>query len=437
MKTELKCWSVGVLVACSALLPSLALGQVTVNTVPIYNSPYYPWHQSMLSRDGSVVVGASPYTTFPPEKWSLATGVVDLSKIGTWVNEVKSINGNGSVFLGTAIDLGSAVSPRVIYYANAWHTLPANLFLQSVSFDGMTGLGTQQIGTNSQNQAIVQVVSYSLGTGGTAAIAGPFVAPNVFAPIIYGDAKLDAFAMMEAKDTSGQRWNFWNKAKGLQYIVPAGYNSADLCAISPDGTAVAGQAYKGDLAIHAFVWSSVFNKFYDLGSHPVMMLSNGAVAVLSSYQQPYDLWSPGLGFAHFSDMLIKAGYSSPGTAHALQLSDDATVVLSLPVQGGYQDDQIIVPSLMPPFDSGTFYNVKAGTPFSVSSPGLMSFVSTKTAATISLVRAPLHAKSFSLSSNGAFNYTPADGFIGTDSFTFKATNFGGDGNAATVRLFVQ
>src|SRR5262249_4877590 len=52
-----------------------------------------------------------------------------------------------------------------------------------------------------------------------------------------------------------------------------------------------------------------------------------------------------------------------------------------------------------------------------------------------LVSGPAHG-TLTLQSNGAFRYTPAPGFYGTDSFTYKANDGQADSNVATVTLTV-
>jgi VCBS repeat-containing protein len=52
-----------------------------------------------------------------------------------------------------------------------------------------------------------------------------------------------------------------------------------------------------------------------------------------------------------------------------------------------------------------------------------------------LVAGPAHG-TLALQSNGAFRYTPAPGFFGTDSFTYKANDGQADSNVATVTLTV-
>jgi VCBS repeat-containing protein len=58
--------------------------------------------------------------------------------------------------------------------------------------------------------------------------------------------------------------------------------------------------------------------------------------------------------------------------------------------------------------------------------------------TATLVTGPSHAASFTLNANGSFSYTPATGYTGTDSFTYKAKDATllTSANAATVTITV-
>lgn len=56
--------------------------------------------------------------------------------------------------------------------------------------------------------------------------------------------------------------------------------------------------------------------------------------------------------------------------------------------------------------------------------------------TAAIVAGPTHAASFSLSANGAFNYTPASNYSGSDSFTYRANDGGLSSDLTTVSITV-
>jgi hypothetical protein len=59
------------------------------------------------------------------------------------------------------------------------------------------------------------------------------------------------------------------------------------------------------------------------------------------------------------------------------------------------------------------------------------------ALTALLVSGPSSAASFTLNSDGSFDYTPAANFNGSDSFTYKANDGSLDSNVATVTITVN
>src|SRR5437899_6409260 len=56
--------------------------------------------------------------------------------------------------------------------------------------------------------------------------------------------------------------------------------------------------------------------------------------------------------------------------------------------------------------------------------------------TAELVSGPTHAASFTLNPDGSFTYTPAPGYVGPDSFTYRARDSLTNSTPATVSLTV-
>ncbi len=84
------------------------------------------------------------------------------------------------------------------------------------------------------------------------------------------------------------------------------------------------------------------------------------------------------------------------------------------------------------------YSVNAGSVLSVAAPGVLANDSdvNGNALRAYLVTSTAHG-SLSWSGDGSFRYTPASGFIGTDSFTYKASDGYGFSNVATVTITVN
>ena len=97
------------------------------------------------------------------------------------------------------------------------------------------------------------------------------------------------------------------------------------------------------------------------------------------------------------------------------------------------------PSPDPPVASGDSYSTNENSGLNVSAPGILqNDTSPDAAASLNptLVSQPSHAGSFSFGNDGSFSYTPAFGFLGTDTFTYKVNDGHADSNVATVSITV-
>jgi uncharacterized membrane protein YqaE (UPF0057 family) len=85
------------------------------------------------------------------------------------------------------------------------------------------------------------------------------------------------------------------------------------------------------------------------------------------------------------------------------------------------------------------YSASAGSALSVSAPGVLANdgLGAIGGVTLALVAAPAHG-SLNLDTNtGAFLYTPANGFSGSDSFSYSLTDTAGDTSTASVSILVS
>ena len=91
----------------------------------------------------------------------------------------------------------------------------------------------------------------------------------------------------------------------------------------------------------------------------------------------------------------------------------------------------------PPVAYNQNYATAENTALAVAAPGVLTNDSDPNhePLTAGLVTGPAHG-SLSLNGDGSFTYTPATSFLGTDSFTYKATNLYGASSTATVTLTV-
>ncbi len=92
----------------------------------------------------------------------------------------------------------------------------------------------------------------------------------------------------------------------------------------------------------------------------------------------------------------------------------------------------------PPTALNDNYNMDQDTTLSVAVPGVLGNDSDPDGDTLNavLVGGPASAQSFALHADGSFDYTPNPGFIGMDTFTYKANDGSADSNVATVTIAI-
>jgi predicted outer membrane repeat protein/VCBS repeat-containing protein len=98
----------------------------------------------------------------------------------------------------------------------------------------------------------------------------------------------------------------------------------------------------------------------------------------------------------------------------------------------------VMPVNVAPVANNDVYSTSEDTPLAVPAPGLLGNDTDADGDPLSavLVSGPAHG-TVAMSSNGAFTYSPAANFNGTDSFTYKANDGTADSNVATVTITVR
>src|SRR5262249_40861994 len=91
----------------------------------------------------------------------------------------------------------------------------------------------------------------------------------------------------------------------------------------------------------------------------------------------------------------------------------------------------------PPVSAPDTYSTSAGSPLTISAPGLLANDTDIDSPTLTAIKAsdPAHG-TLVLSTNGGFRYTPARGFSGTDTSTYQATDGTSPAGPATVTIVV-
>ncbi len=92
----------------------------------------------------------------------------------------------------------------------------------------------------------------------------------------------------------------------------------------------------------------------------------------------------------------------------------------------------------PPVGVDDIYSTNKNTTLNVTAPGVLTNDTDAEGDSLSAhkVSDPLHG-TLALNANGSFTYTPATGYTGTDSFTYKANDSLVDSNSATVTITIN
>ena len=93
---------------------------------------------------------------------------------------------------------------------------------------------------------------------------------------------------------------------------------------------------------------------------------------------------------------------------------------------------------LPPTTTADTYATAFNTPLNVAAPGVLSNDSANGGATMTAVLVSnVSQGTLALDASGSVTYTPNAGFVGSDTFTYRATNSNGPGNVATVTITVS
>lgn len=91
----------------------------------------------------------------------------------------------------------------------------------------------------------------------------------------------------------------------------------------------------------------------------------------------------------------------------------------------------------PPHSADDAYKCLKNQPLPITAASVLQNDEDVSVATCAVLTPPKHAATFALSPSGKITYTPVAGYLGTDTFTYRATNAQGPGNTATVTITVS
>jgi subtilisin-like proprotein convertase family protein len=106
--------------------------------------------------------------------------------------------------------------------------------------------------------------------------------------------------------------------------------------------------------------------------------------------------------------------------------------------GSVSGASLTITTEAPPVSGNDAYSTTLDTPLVVPAPGVLANDDNQTAGYLMarLVTGPVGG-TLSLGADGGFTYTPNPGFVGTDTFTYRAVNDDALGNVATVLILIQ
>jgi protocatechuate 3,4-dioxygenase beta subunit len=136
---------------------------------------------------------------------------------------------------------------------------------------------------------------------------------------------------------------------------------------------------------------------------------------------------------------VPAGYAFSPTGQYSEVSPTGiTPTLQIGSNQSIEVNAGLLPLYRPPIVQDASYSMIAGSPLVVAAPGVVAddTVSPGQTVSVSLVSGPAHG-AVTYNTDGSFLYTPAGGFIGTDSFTYQFSDGIMARDVATVMLTVQ
>ena len=249
-------------------------------------------------------------------------------------------------------------------------------------------------------------------------------------------------AYAEANISSGE-WGRYRVADGGFAESGTGWFAYEI-GVSRDGTQFAVPSYNG-----TYVYNQNLEQIGKIGVYadegPIGLAYSPVADVVYFAWADRDRTHPAID-VYDTTTLTKIATVDAGTpfdwvgnkafAHGrLKVSEDGSLLFAT-VGGGVKVYQLIPPN-EPPVATDDGYALEPDSVLSVPRPGVLEndFDPDGDPLTAVLDDGPSHG-SLTLSPDGSFIYTPDDGFVGVDRFTYRATDGHFESNLATVTLLV-
>ena len=377
------------------------------------SDPYYG-STTGISRDGTVVSG---YT------WGTATSGTSVQYAVYWVNGVEelvptppddpnavtmsatAVSGDGSTLLVEDISGSNGSKIETYVFKVATQSFRSVGYLGStiqqtygtaLSYDGSVATGYSNL-DDGKNRGFIYTKKSGLQDMGIPHRKTYYLEPSCISDdgtIVFG------------------RYTELNGWVGFRYATSGGFE--DIGGLSPTGCTADGKEAYGiqDLYFPGIWTTTVGGGFLD---H--LLAANGIKSTLGDLSAPVAISPDGtlltaIGpFAYLGDRILGGTYQI-GIPSPLTTAPIVPEVVKL---------------------SATYQ-----TTLRVVAPGVMGYSEFTKGATAAIVTRPKDAASFDLKANGAFSYTPKNGFGGkTDSFAYKLVGPTGTSTTGRVQIYVS
>ncbi len=366
------------LAACGAALPARAQTSGTV-TVPPRPPGAVSYSASLLSHDGSTVVGGASYasvtlphpitgvpTSYTPNRSWVWTGGPTSADFGAFnshvFNGASGISSDGSVVVGTSSSPFTSGSGWMWTQGGGYQAIPLPVgttdFGQAITgimVRGVSGDGTVVVGVTSASVAgafrWTQAGGYeNIGMpSGNAPNGLPWTFSTAAAASFDGSAV--AVTVSGSSTATTQRAARWTAAGGFEIIAPTGaYTRTNALKISSDGFMIGGDMLGPGGAQEAFRWTSVggvqplgyvpngqWSFMTGMSADGSRIVGNSGRDGVGSFQVGF-LWTETEGMRTLADVVAAAGVSLNGLTltRANNISGDGNVIVGNAVNASSQ-----------------------------------------------------------------------------------------------------
>ncbi|MEW2133199.1 FG-GAP-like repeat-containing protein [Streptomyces sp. NPDC005435] len=367
-------------------------------------------------------------------------------------------DGSGALGAGAAVRLNPTSGCDTTGDNPCVARFPTGVAVGDLDEDGKPDLATSD--ANTDNVSVV--LGHGDGTFGTATQygLGGGNPQDIAAADLNGDGHLDLITSNSSTGTLSVLSGDGHGGFGTASSVPAGVtlpSRIKLADVDEDGqpdAVVVAPGSPGRVAVllgdgaGGFGTASVLSAGTNPSSASVSDLNGDGHAdlVVSSADTDEVLVLEGNGTGAFGSPLAFGlnGGSSPQATAVADLDGDGrpdVATANSNSSAAYVDDASVLfnTTNRPPTAANESYShIGADTPLVVDAPGVLGNDTDADGNTLtaSVVTGPAHG-TLTLGPDGSFSYQPAGAYVGSDSFTYKATDGTDDSNVATVTLGVS